>query len=63
MPRYIKTTHPAVRSFAFLTPEEALQKYGSGFSLVGSPRPAPTPPPATPTAPTAKKPKTKKRKK
>jgi len=62
MPRYIKTTHPAVNSFAFLTPQEALEKYGGGFSLVGSPRPAPTPTPATPTAPTAKKPKGKNRK-
>lgn len=60
MPRYIKPTHPGIRSFAFLTPEEALQEFGGGFSLVGSPRPAPTPPPATPTA---SKPKAKKRKK
>ena len=61
MPRYIKTIHPRIRSFAFLTPEEALKEFGGGFSLVGSPRPAQNHPPASPTPTPASKPKTKKR--
>ena len=37
MAREIKTTHPGIRSFVFLTPEEAIEKYGGGFSFVGRP--------------------------
>jgi len=58
MARAIKTTHPCVGSLVFLTPEEALRKYGGGFSLVGRPfTPAPpaTTPPTTPAAKTKKR--------
>ena len=37
MAREIKTTHPGIRSFVFLTPEEALKEFGGGFSFVGRP--------------------------
>ena len=43
MAREIKTTHPGIRSFVFLTPEEAIEKYGGGFSLVGRPFTPPAP--------------------
>jgi len=59
MARIIKTTHPGINSFVFLTPEEAAEKYGGGFGFVGSPIIPPTPPP-TP-APKPKR-QTRKRK-
>jgi len=59
MARVIKTTHPGINSFVFLTPEEAAQKYGGGFSLIGSPRP-PQPPPLPPVLTPPKPPKKKK---
>ena len=64
MAREIKTTHPGIRSFVFLTPEEALRKYGGGFSLVGRPftPPAPaSPQPLRPGAAATPDAKTKKR--
>ena len=62
MAREIKTTHPGIRSFVFLTPEEALEKYGGGFSLVGRPF-TPAPPATTPPTTPAAKPVQKKGKK
>ena len=43
MAREIKTTLPGIRSFVHLTAEEALKKYGGGFSLVGRPLTPPAP--------------------
>ena len=60
MAREIKTTHPGIRSFVFLTPEEALEKYGGGFSFVGRPF-TPTPPATTLTTTPTPNAKTKKR--
>ena len=64
MARAIKTTHPAVNSFVFLTPEEAFKKFGAGFSLVGRPFTPPAPAGAQPLragAAAAPNAKTKKR--
>jgi len=36
MGRVIKNNPPGIRSFVFLTPEEAAQKYGGSFSIVGN---------------------------
>jgi hypothetical protein len=35
MAREIKLNLPGIRSFVFLTPEEALQKYGGSIAFVG----------------------------
>lgn len=35
MAREIKNNPPGIRSFVFLTPEEALQKYGGSIAFVG----------------------------
>jgi len=59
MARVIKTTHPGINSFVFLTPEEAAREFGGGFSLIGSPRP-PQPPPLPPVVTPPKTPKKKK---
>ena len=53
MARAIKTTHQAVNSFVFLTPEEAFKNFGGGFSLVGrafTPAAFPSLPPQPPAA-------------
>jgi len=62
MARAIKTTHPAVNSFVFLTPEEAFKKFGGGFSLVGRPFTPAAPPSLPPQSPAARKPGKRKRK-
>ena len=44
MAREIKNNPPGIRSFVFLTPEEALQKYGGSIAFVGkSSKPSETP--------------------
>jgi cell division protein FtsX len=36
MAREIKNNPPGIRSFVFLTPEEALKEFGGSFGFVGS---------------------------
>jgi len=56
MAREIKNNPPGIRSFVFLTPEEALQKYGGSIAFVGrSCKPPETPPTDLPPNPRSKK--------
>jgi len=56
MAREIKVNLPGIRSFVFLTPEEALQKYGGSIAFVGrSSKPPETPPTDLPPNPRPKK--------
>ena len=45
MAREIKNNPPGIRSFVFLTPEEALKEFGGSFGFVGSISKAPEKPP------------------
>jgi len=36
MGRVIKNNPPGIRSFVFLTPEEAVKEFGGSFSIVGN---------------------------
>jgi len=36
MGRIIENNPPGIRSFVFLTPEEALKEFGGSFSIVGN---------------------------
>jgi hypothetical protein len=44
MAREIKNNPPGIRSFVFLTPEEALKEFGGSFGFVGSISKAPEKP-------------------
>ena len=60
MARIIEMNLPGIRSFVFLTPEEALQKYGGSIAFVGrSSKPTETPPTDLPPNPRSKKKKPK----
>ena len=56
MARIIEMNLPGIRSFVFLTPEEALQKYGGSIAFVGrSSKPPETPSIDLPPSPRSKK--------
>ena len=56
MARIIEMNLPGIRSFVFLTPEEALQKYGGSIAFVGkSSKPSETPSIDLPPSPRSKK--------
>ena len=56
MARIIEMNLPGIRSFVFLTPEEALQKYGGSIAFVGkSSKPPETPSIDLPPNPRSKK--------
>ena len=56
MAREIKNNPPGIRSFVFLTLEEALQKYGGSIAFVGnSSKPSETPSIDLPPSPRSKK--------
>ena len=56
MARIIEMNLPGIRSFVFLTPEEALQKYGGSIAFVGkSSKPSETPSIDLPPNPRSKK--------
>ena len=57
MAREIKNNPPGIRSFVFLTPEEALQKYGGSIAFVGSS----SKPPETPSTDLPPNPRSKKK--
>ena len=60
MARIIEMNLPGIRSFVFLTPEEALQKYGGSIAFVGkSSKPSETPSIDLPPNPRSKKKKPK----
>ena len=56
MAREIKNNPPGIRSFVFLTPEEALKEFGGSIAFVGrSSKPSETPPTDLPPNPRSKK--------
>lgn len=56
MAKIIEMNLPGIRSFVFLTPEEALQKYGGSIAFVGkSSKPSETPSIDLPPSPRSKK--------
>ena len=60
MAREIKNNPPEIHSFVFLTPEEALQKYGGSIAFVGrSSKPLEIPSTDLPANPRSKKKKPK----
>ena len=60
MARVIEMNLPGIRSFVFLTPEEALHKYGGSIAFVGrSSKPTETPSTDFPPNPRSKKKKLK----
>jgi len=56
MAREIKNNPPGIRSFVFLTPEEALREFGGSIAFVGnSSKPSETPSTDLPPNPRSKK--------
>jgi hypothetical protein len=64
MAREIKNNPPGIRSFAFLTPEEALKEFGGSIAFVGkSSKPTESPSIDLPTNPHSQKKTQKNRRK
>jgi len=64
MAREIKNNPPGIRSFVFLTPEEALKEFGGSIAFVGrSSKPSETPSTDLPTNPHSQKKTQKNRRK
>jgi ABC-type molybdate transport system permease subunit len=64
MAREIKNNPPGIRSFVFLTPEEALKEFGGSIAFVGkSSKPTETPSIDLPTNPHSQKKTQKNRRK